>query len=144
MRPINRIIVHCAATPPSMDIGAELIAKWHKARGWSDIGYHGVIRRDGMYEPGRSDDQMGAHARGHNLDTLAVCLVGGITEGGAPENNFTPEQFDTLEAVLNWWTAVYGIGWGKVLGHRDLPGVAKACPSFNVQAWIKERGLANG
>ena len=144
MRPINRIVVHCAATPPDMNIGADTIRKWHLDRGWSDIGYHGVIRRNGMYEPGRPESQMGAHARGANVDSLAVCLVGGITEGGAPENNFTPEQFDTLQAVLNWWTAAYNIGWDKVLGHCDLPGVPKACPSFDVQGWIKERGLADG
>lgn len=142
MRPIKRIIVHCAATPPSMDIGAEEIRRWHtdpkpEGRGWSDIGYHGVIRRDGMYEPGRPEYRSGAHARGHNADTLAVCLVGGVTKAGRPSNNFKPEQLMTLKHVILWWSAAYEIELEDVLGHRDLPGVAKACPSFDLRGWIR-------
>ena len=138
MRPIRRIIIHCSATPPKMDIGADKIREWHIERGWSDIGYHGVIRRDGMYEPGRPEYRSGAHARGHNADTLAVCLVGGVTGSGKPSNNFKQEQFETLAHVVAWWSAAYGISLDNVLGHNDLPGVAKACPSFDVRQWIRK------
>lgn len=144
MRPINRIVVHCAATPPHLDIGAEQIDKWHRGRGWAQIGYHAVIRRDGMYKPGRPESAIGAHAQGHNTDTLAVCLVGGVDANREPENNFTDEQFDTLEALLNWWRDGYSVPLSNIVGHRDLPGVKKACPSFDVQGWIKERGLTDG
>lgn len=44
---IKKIIVHCAATPPSMDVGAAQIDAWHKERGWKGIGYHFVITRGG-------------------------------------------------------------------------------------------------
>ena len=44
----NYIVVHCARTKPSMDIGATEIRKWHTdpPRNWDDIGYHFVITRD--------------------------------------------------------------------------------------------------
>ena len=45
---INLLIVHCAATTPSMDIGASEIDSWHRAKGWKKIGYHLVIRRNGI------------------------------------------------------------------------------------------------
>jgi len=50
---VDTLIIHCAATPPSMDIGAKEIDRWHKEQGWSEIGYHFVIRRDGTIEKGR-------------------------------------------------------------------------------------------
>ena len=82
MRDINQIIVHCSATPPSMIVGADDIRKWHKARGWSDIGYHYVIKRNGVTEKGRDITRVGAHAKGHNEDSLGVVLIGGIDEDG--------------------------------------------------------------
>ena len=60
-RYIGEIFIHCSATPPSMDISADDIRDWHLARGWSDIGYHAVIKRDGTIEAGRSEDRAGAH-----------------------------------------------------------------------------------
>ena len=64
---IRYLVVHCAATPPEMDIGAKEIDLWHRQRGWSGIGYHFVIRRDGRVEAGRPLDRPGAHAQGFNL-----------------------------------------------------------------------------
>jgi N-acetylmuramoyl-L-alanine amidase len=63
MRKINWLVIHTAATRPSMDIGAKEIRRWHKAKGWSDIGYHYVIRRDGRVEKGRPDARVGAHVK---------------------------------------------------------------------------------
>jgi hypothetical protein len=63
----DTIVIHCAATKPSMNIGAEEIKKWHvDERGWSDIGYHFVITRDGTKELGRGLDLSGAHAKAVN------------------------------------------------------------------------------
>lgn len=131
MRPIRRIFVHCADTPPSMDIGAAEIRKWHvEERKWKDIGYHAVIRRDGTVEAGRPEEEPGAHAVGHNADSLAVCLVGGKGRNGKPECNFTMAQWLALNSVLTNWRAKYpGV---TVLGHNDVePG--KSCPSFNAR-----------
>jgi N-acetylmuramoyl-L-alanine amidase len=42
------LVVHCSATQPKSDIGAKEIRQWHREKGWIDIGYHFVIRRDGQ------------------------------------------------------------------------------------------------
>lgn len=137
MRKINRIIVHGAWTRASADIGAAEIESWHRDRGFNGIGYHGVIRRDGMYEPGRSEARTGAHAPPMNRGSLGVCLVGGRDAGDGWEDNYRPEQFMTLKAVINWWTALYSIELDCVIGHRDVAGGSNPhCPGFDVRAWV--------
>lgn len=128
------IVVHCSATPPKMDIGAAEMDKWHKERGFDRIGYHLVILRDGKRELGRDLDQVGAHAHGVNHKSVAVCLVGGVDKNAQPENNFTLGQLDTLYNALTEWRRIYP--HAKIMGHRDLPNVAKACPSFDVSKWL--------
>jgi N-acetylmuramoyl-L-alanine amidase len=127
------LVVHCAATKPTMDIGLREIRQWHRERGWLDIGYHFVIRRDGSVEKGRPQDVIGAHVEGHNYESLGVCLAGGINALGKPENNFTPEQFESLRSLLAKLKADYPSA--QVVGHRDLDP-KKACPSFNVASWL--------
>lgn len=134
MRVIDLIVVHCAATKPSMDVGVEEIRVWHKARKFTDIGYHLVIRRDGTLEKGREIEKMGAHAKGFNDYSIGVCLVGGLSERGKAQNNFTKDQFETLRGTLTTLAALYNDP--DILGHRDLPGVSKACPCFDVVEWV--------
>jgi len=143
MREIKRIFIHCSATPPSMDIDADTIREWHKERGWSDIGYHHVIRRDGIIETGRDPKKIGAHVKGHNSDSLGICLVGGVAEDGrTPEANFTDEQMRSLSQFLKIMKHALGLTNADIYGHRDAPGVAKACPSFDVAHWL-ETGEVN-
>ena len=137
MRIIEHLVVHCAATKPQMDVGVEEIRRWHKDRGWSDVGYHYVIRRSGEVEKGRPDDVVGAHVAGHNARTIGVCLVGGIDEDGHPEPNFTPDQFNSLRELLVDLQKRYDVHDEGIVGHRDFPAVGKACPSFDVQRWWK-------
>jgi N-acetylmuramoyl-L-alanine amidase len=132
------IVVHCSATPEDMDIGAEEIRRWHKERGWSDIGYHMVIRRNGSIEFGRDDDAVGAHVRGYNDNSIGICLVGGTNKKQKPENNFTPAQFKSLARSLRFYRAIYP--GAEILGHRDLDG-GKACPSFDVPSWLSRQNL---
>ena len=141
MRPIEKLIVHCAATKPSMNIGATEIRQWHLANGWSDIGYNYVIRRDGLIENGRDldrdgnvDEEVGAHAKGFNANSIGICLVGGLNASGQPAPEFTEAQFTALNGLLAGLRIRYP--GAEVLGHRDLPGVAKACPSFDVRHWL--------
>ena len=133
MRHISKIIIHCAATRPSSDIGAAEIRRWHiEGNGWSDIGYHGVIRRDGTLESGRPMDQAGAHTSGQNKDSIGLCLAGGVKEDGkTPENNFTPEQWKTLERVVK--ELVKRFPGVTVHGHNEFAN--KACPCFDAKAW---------
>lgn len=149
---VDTIVVHCSATKASQDIGALEIDEWHRdpkkhpPNGWSMIGYHAVIRRDGTIEGARPLSMVGAHAVGHNLHTVSVCMVGGLDENGQPEDNFTPEQYRSLAMVLtNWCTTFPNIK--DICGHRDLsPDVdgdgviepwewMKFCPCFDVRSW---------
>lgn len=127
MRKLTRVIIHCSATPPNMHIGAKEIKEWHLQRGFNDIGYHFVIQRSGKVEEGRPIKKPGAHAKGHNADSIGICLVGGVDNKGHPEDNFLHDQIIRLKYLLQRWPDL------EVLGHRDLPGVGKACPSFDVK-----------
>ena len=124
-----------------MNIGAPEIRKWHKAKGWDDIGYHYVIRRDGKVERGRREDAIGAHVAGFNSTSIGVCMVGGVSEKDftKSENNFTKEQFAALEKLMSSLVKKYPKA--LVRGHRDFPKVAKACPSFDAKAWAAKNGL---
>lgn len=133
------IAVHCSATPPRLDVGVRDIRKWHQAKGWRDIGYHRVIRRNGAWEQGRPDDDIGAHVEGYNSVSIGVCLVGGTDDKGKAENNFTPAQFSTLKVVLADLRVKYPDA--IVQGHRDFPRVSKACPSFDVKGWMAREGV---
>lgn len=135
------IAIHCAATPPSADIGAKEIRQWHRAKGWIDIGYHFVIRRNGRVEKGRPEDVVGAHVEGHNSNSIGICLVGGVKEGapGKAQNNFTPAQFAALAELLRDLKTRYP--QAEVRGHRDFVGVRKSCPSFDVRQWLKETNV---
>jgi len=139
MRRIDMLIVHCSATPPDMDIGVEEIRAWHKARGWSDIGYHFVIRRDGVTETGRPAQVVGAHARGHNKRSIGICLVGGIDDNWKPRDNFTYLQKLTLQYLLRWLVVTYRPS--EIVGHGSIPGVHKACPCFDLEKFLAETGL---
>lgn len=130
------LVVHCAATKPTMDIGLREIRQWHREQGWLDIGYHFVIRRDGTVEKGREVGVIGSHVKGHNHESVGICLAGGINAQGKPENNFTPEQFAALDALL-WELQTTLYPEATVLGHRELDS-GKACPSFDVQKWLKD------
>lgn len=134
----RKIVIHCAATPPDLDIGAEEIDRWHRERGWLMIGYHIVIRRDGTIEFGRDLDQVGAHVRKYNHDSLGICLVGGVDEQGCPEANFTSAQMDALKDTVKRYMMKYPEA--KLYGHRDLDK-GKACPSFSVSQWAKSNKL---
>ena len=138
MRGITKIIVHCSATKPSMDIGAEEIKRWHsdpkpKGNGWSDIGYHYVTRRNGKIEKGRDIGIAGAHAYGHNFSSIGVCIVGGIDEDGNPEDNFATIQLSKTRKLLDFLVLTFPDA--EVVGHRDLPGVTKNCPCYDVREW---------
>jgi len=134
---VKYLVVHCSATKPSMDVGAADIDRWHRKNGWRKIGYHFVIKRDGTIEPGREPTEIGAHAAGYNSVSIGICLVGGVSEKDVnkAENNFTISQMETLHRLLSYLLAT-SFPKAKVLGHRDLPGVKKACPSFDVQKWF--------
>lgn len=133
---MERLIIHAADTPATMDIGAAEIDRWHKDKGWAAIGYHHVIRRDGTIEKGRDldgdgdvTDEVGAHAAGFNEGSIGICLV-----GGKPDFNFTMAQLKMLVFLVGEYKSRYPEI--EIMGHRDLPGVTKACPCFDVKSLL--------
>jgi N-acetylmuramoyl-L-alanine amidase len=131
------IAIHCSATGEDMDVGVKEIDRWHRQMGFFSIGYHYVIRRDGMLELGRDEGDIGAHVRGYNAVSIGICMVGGVNADdiSKAENNFTEAQFLRLRDLLVDLRVRYPDA--EVLGHRDFPDVAKACPSFDVRKWLK-------
>ena len=126
---IEKMIVHCSATYADMDIDAEWIRRVHvDEKGWDDIGYHIVIKRNGEVDYGRPLDKQGAHARGYNHNSIGVCLVGGLDETHNPFANFTFLQYKALLSVIDDFPGI------EVIGHRDVS--AKECPCFSVQCLI--------
>lgn len=138
-RRVGFIVVHCSATRPSQDFDVDDIRRMHLRRGFLDVGYHYVIKRDGTVEPGRPLDRQGAHAERFNHLSVGVCLIGGVSEDDVKvaEDNFTEEQFASLRSLLR--ELKLNFPGAEILGHRDLPNVHKACPSFDVREEL-ERG----
>lgn len=134
MRKITKIIVHCADTPEGRDNKAEDIRRWHKARGFNDIGYHYVVDLDGTIEPGRDVTIAGAHTTGHNADSIGVCYIGGADTDMKPKDTRTEEQKTALRLLLKYLVQKYP--GAKIYGHRDF--AQKACPSFDAKTEYKE------
>lgn len=175
-RVIRGIVIHASATPSGQMLGraghsaADVVDGWHAQRGFQRTaaaraafnsrlkacGYHLVIDVDGTAWNGRHPREMGAHARGFNTATLAVCLVGGAERDAL----YTLVQWDSLRIVVRKWAADYNIPQrrplnprdielhGGIVGHRDLsPDVnrdgtvqphewLKTCPGFDVGHWL--------
>ena len=134
LKRVDFLVVHASDTRASADIGASEIDKWHRQQGWLSIGYHFVIRRNGVIEKGRPEDAQGSHARGVNQTSLGICMAGGKGDNGKPENNFTPAQFASLHKLLTELRRKHPTA--KIIGHRDVPGTKKACPCFSVAEWL--------
>ena len=130
MRDLNRIILHCSATREGKDFSADTIRDWHvNGRGWSDIGYHWVIRLDGSIEVGRPLEKSGAHTKGHNKDSVGVCYIGGCDADGKPKDTMNPEQEKAWRMIVLSLRTLYGDL--TIHGHNEFAN--KACPSFIVK-----------
>lgn len=133
------LVIHCAATRPTMDVGVREIRQWHKQRGFLDVGYHLIVRRDGTVEKGRDLYQVGAHAKGFNANSVGICLVGGVDDKLKPEDNFTPEQYVTIDKLVDQMVSTFP-DLKRIVGHTNLDS-GKACPSFDAVARYKHISL---
>ena len=146
------VTIHCSASRPSQDWGAREIDRMHRGQNFACIGYHFVIRRDGSIEIGRPLEWEGSHCRdgARNRTHIGICLVGGVSEkpqkhipgnkwnGSDAECNFLPVQLGSLRRLLDHLKdTTFGGKDFPIEGHRDVPGVSKACPSFQVGVWLK-------
>lgn len=136
MRKIKEIIIHCSATPEGEDFTVEQIRGMHLARGFSDIGYHYVVYRDGSVHTGRPEDIIGAHCSGHNALSIGVCYIGGCPPRSESDwmcrskDTRTPAQKAALLTLINDLRDRYP--GATVHGHREFAN--KACPSFDASA----------
>lgn len=133
MREINKIIIHCSATPEGREHTVADITAWHKARGFATIGYHWVIYLDGTIHKGRPEEQMGAHTTGQNQNSIGICYIGGTDAKGNPKDTRTDKQKVALIALVNELKEKYPKA--SVHGHCEF--AAKACPSFDVKKEFK-------
>lgn len=123
------LTIHCAATPEGRDIKAATIGQWDIAK-FGQISYHHVIEIDGDAVRTLNDNQRGAHTGGANTGNIGICYVGGVDAKMNPKDTRTPAQKATLRRLV----AEYRARFPNIVvrGHRDWPGVKKACPSFDV------------
>ena len=135
--------MHVSATKMSQNFGVDACRAYHIKKGWSDIGYHFYIEKDGTIKYGRPLTRDGAHVRGFNKGTIGICCEGGLNESGTPKDTMTDIQKLSLEGLL--LALKKGNPKMKVKGHRDYSpdlnnnGIiepfefSKACPCYDAQ-----------
>ena len=140
MRKINEIIIHCTATKPNWWASRSTkqkvaeIRRWHvEDNGWSDIGYHYLIDRNGKVEEGRPLEKAGAHVKGRNANSIGISLFGGHGSSAVDQfaDHFTQPQDEALRGLLDTLEARFGAV--TVSGHNQYAN--KACPAFSVPHW---------
>ena len=129
-RTIKEIIVHCTATPEGRIETVQSIRNMHKAKGWSDIGYHYLIGLNGECWEGRNVNLIGAHCEGHNSNSIGVCYVGGVDKKMQAKDTRTEKQKDALVALLKDLRKLYPKA--KIYGHHDF-NKGKSCPCFDAK-----------
>lgn len=140
-RTITKILVHCSATPEGEDRTVEQIREDHKAQGWSDIGYHYVVYRDGSVHEGRDVNVQGAHCadNGGNIGSIGICYIGGVEKRkpGVPYSKLQPKDTRTdaqKVALLNLLLELCKLyPNATIYGHRDFDTHGKTCPSFDAK-----------
>ena len=134
MRSVNLIVIHCSATRCNRRFTVDMLKACHNARfGNKGIGYHYYIERDGHLYQTRDESLVGMHARHYNAHSIGICYEGGLNEQGQAADTRTPEQRAALIALLRSLKEDYP--QAEILGHRELEGVHKDCPSFDCQEY---------
>ena len=131
MRKIDKILIHCTATPEGRHVTVDQVTQWHRARGFRTIGYHYLIYLDGSVHAGRPEDEVGAHCTGQNAHSIGVCYVGGIDANTLhPKDTRTPAQRESLQRLVSELQQRFP--GATVHGHNEF--AAKACPCFKVRS----------
>ena len=136
MRKIDKIIVHCSGTSEFQDFDITNIKDWHvNGNGWSDVGYHFIIKLDGTIQDGRPLQKIGAHCFRKNRSSIGICYIGGMNRDMTEwEDTRTEKQKESLLLLINDLkerfpnTIVYG--------HKDFTN-KKLCPSFDAKEEYK-------
>jgi N-acetylmuramoyl-L-alanine amidase len=132
MRTITHIVLHCTATPQTSTIQS-ILDYWKRVLGWKNPGYHIIIPTSGRSQRLLPDEQVSNGVANHNAHSLHVSYVGGVDALGNPLDTRTPAQIAEQIRIIRRWLGEHPNA--EVVGHRDFPGVKKACPSFDARAW---------
>ena len=126
---VSKIVIHHTGNDEDDDLSAKEIHAIHKGMGWAGIGYHFVIRKNGVIESGRPEWAWGAHAEIYNPYTIAVHLCGNFELDAVHP---TAAQIESAAYLIGWLCEKYNLtpDAGHVVGHRDL--MATACPGKNL------------
>lgn len=135
MRDIKYLVVHCTASQPNTSI-ASIQNYWKNILKWKNPGYHKIITSDGTIIQLLSEDKVSNGVAGYNSISLHVSYIGGVDKSGKPLDTRTPQQKEALIKVLKEWKSKYPKA--IIQGHRDFPGVKKACPSFPAKEEYKD------
>lgn len=145
-------VIHCTATPEGREVSSDEIRRWHTApvskggRGWKQVGYTDMIHLDGRVErlvknneDMQVDDwEITNGAAGFNSISRHIVYVGGVDKSGKPKDTRTPEQ---VKALTNYVRDFHErFPQIRIVGHHEL-NAGKACPSFDVQAWLRSIGI---
>lgn len=152
MAKLQYLVLHCTATPEGREVTAADIRRMHTApvseggRGWKQVGYTDIIHLDGKVERlvANNEDanvdpwEITNGATGYNSVSRHVVYSGGMTKDmKAPKDTRTPAQRKAMEEYVRDFHRRFPTV--KIIGHNEV--AAKACPSFDVQAWLREIGL---
>lgn len=142
------LVIHCTATPEGREVSAADIRRWHTSpppvgRGWRQVGYTDIIHLDGRVErlvrnneDARVDPWERTNgAAGFNSVSRHIVYVGGADKNGKPKDTRTPEQREALARYVRTFHRQHPLV--RIVGHHEL-NPAKACPSFDVKAWLNE------
>ena len=148
---LRYLVIHCTDTPEGREVSSAEIRAWHTApaseggRGWKQVGYTDMFHLDGSVERlvENNEDawvdgwEITNGAKGYNAVSRHIVYVGGRSKSGKYIDTRTQAQRDALKAyILDFHRRHPKV---RIVGHCDL--AAKACPSFNVAAWLKEIGI---
>lgn len=144
MRPIDEIIIHCTATRPNWWEGksaqekVDEVRRWHLDRGWSDVGYHYLIDRNGQIVEGRPVERAGAHVKNHNANSIGISLFGGHGSSASDsfDDHFTKDQEQSLKRLIADLRDRFP-DINKVTGHNQYS--VKSCPGFPVPDWLAQK-----
>jgi len=127
-RRVHSVFIHCSASSYDHHDNPETIDQWHKARGWSGIGYHYFISSTGEIFECRSIEKVPAAQRGHNRGSIAICCH------GLKEDDFTPPQMEALKRLCLDLDNAYE-GRLRFRGHCEVSN--KSCPVFNYKKVLR-------
>lgn len=131
-RNIKKIIVHCADTKVNQNFDIKDVDQWHKQRGFSMVGYHYYIKLDGTIQEGRNLEQVGAHCKGQNSDSIGICFEGGKNADGSKWDSPLSAQLDAWHTLYQYLCLMFGNL--PLKGHYEYS--EKSCPNFEIDDYL--------